>query len=593
MQTPFRESAPDAPAFLKFSAPSRKIEARFFRDTSTLKSLKRLVRRRLETSSSGVPFRVWVPGCGDGEDAYSVAIGLLEAFGSRWREIALCVFATDSDTNSLSRARAGRYPSDFGRGMSRARLGRFFVRESDHIRVRPLVRDVCRFVGHDLAQGPPFSRVDVIVNRETLAAMPPSERQGALRSLHSALAPGGILFDRTGAAAAAPEFFAPSGRGRSYVARNASASAPERNGRNIPIVSAGQRESEDKFRILFSRAQDAILVRDTETDRIVEANAAAQGLHGWTLSEFLSMRGKDVIAAQGRVRRPADERRSEARLRLPHFRRKDGTIFPADVSTSFLMMRGRPCELSMVRDATPRLLMNSGRSREKEQHGLGEMVHELRSPIAVIRGSVETLRKGVRGARARKMFLEFIDNHAARMARLVDRLLDLGAADFAQRTTKISPVILADAVREIAAGFVPIARRRGIAVKIDVPPNLAVLADPADLPHVLGNLLDNAFKFTPRGGKVFVSGRAEGGEGILSVRDTGGGIAPEDLIRVFERFYRCGRTSRTKGTGLGLAIVQGIVKANHGRVVAENDPGGGAVFHVALPLAPPPRKPKR
>jgi PAS domain S-box-containing protein len=563
--------------------------APFFRDASALQALRRLALLRVAKLSPGEPLRAWVPECSGGEDAYSVAICLLETFGGRWREIPLQVFSTDADADALSRARAGRYPAEAGRGVPRKRLARFFVAEHGRIRARPFVRDACRFVlydpRHDLAQKLPFSRVDVIVGRGTLAALPQAARENALRIFHAALAPGGVLLDPSGAASRAPELFAPVGRGRAYVARASGADALGRTVRDTPIVSARQRESEEKFRILFSRAEDAILVRDTVTDRILQANEAARRLYGWSVPELLSMRGKDLHAASDVVRRSVHERRSEERLRMPHYRRKDGTSFPADASASFLMLHGRPCELLMVRDATPRMRANSGRTREKEHDGFGEVVHELRSPIAVIRGSVETLRKGVRGARARKMFLEFIESHAGRMARLVDRLLDLGAADASRRHTKSARVLLADVVWEIAAGFVPVAKRRGIAIHVDIPAGLAVLVDPDDLPHVFGNLLDNAVKFSPRDGAVFVSGRAEGGEGILSVRDTGGGIAPEDLTRVFERFYRCARTARTKGTGLGLAIVQGIVKANRGRVFAENDPAGGAVFRVALPLA--------
>ncbi len=144
---------------------------------------------------------------------------------------------------------------------------------------------------------------------------------------------------------------------------------------------------------------------------------------------------------------------------------------------------------------------------------------------------------------------------------------------------------LAAAVWEIAASFIPVARRRGVRVEIDVPEGLAALVDPADLPHALGNLLDNAVKFTPRGGTVRLAASEEGGEAVLAVSDTGPGIPPADLPRLFERFYRGEGAKRAKGTGLGLAIVRAIVTANRGRVDASNAPGGGAAFRVRLPLA--------
>ena len=297
------------------------------------------------------------------------------------------------------------------------------------------------------------------------------------------------------------------------------------------------------------------------------------------------MQEKDLSVSAEAVRRPKAERRSEERLGLPHYRRKDGSVFPADTSTAFLMLQGRPSQLWMVRDATERLRNKSVRRHQEDQDVfMGEVVHELRAPVAIIQGFAETMRRGVRRASDRSEFLKSIEGQAVRMAHLVDRLLDLSAAR-SKRATNPAPVFAAKLLWEIVSAFVPVARRRGISIKIDISADLAVVADPGDLPHIFGNLLDNAIKFSPKGGEIWVRGRTEGVEGIISVKDSGGGIAPEHLSRVFERFFRCARTRRTKGTGLGLAIVQGIVTTNKGRVWAENDPAGGAVFKVALPLA--------
>jgi|CXWL01.1.fsa_nt_gi PAS domain S-box-containing protein len=561
----------------------------FFRDCSGHQELKQLARRRLETLSPGKSLRAWVPHCATGQDAYSVAIGLIEAMGNRWREIPLSVFSTDINDDALAVARAGRYPQEAGVGMPRDTLERFFTQDAGQILVRPFLRDACRFASHHLATKPPFAELDLIACRETLATVPLLVRQNTLKSLHSVLASNGVLLDETGAAGEAPELFASAGRGKHYVARRAPTrpiSSEAWGGGIVPLVDARLMESEEKFRLLFSQTEDAILVKDANTGHILEANKAAQRLFGASLPELLALRVRDLLVAPETVRRPEAERRAEERLRLPHCRRMDGSIFPADASTAFLMLQGRPCYLWTLRDASPRLRGSAGRERAKKQEEfVGEIVHELRTPITVIRGSVETLRGGIRGTRARGEFLQFIESQAQRMGQLVDRLLDLGAAGLSQRAADPSAVLLAAAAWDIAAAFIPVAKRRGIAIKIDIPPTLAVMADPVDLPHILGNLLDNAIKFTPRRGKVFITGRVQDGEGILSVRDTGGGIAPADLNRVFERFFRSERTRRTKGTGLGLAIVSGIVKANQGRIHADNDPSGGAVFHVALPLA--------
>lgn len=557
----------------------------FFRDGAGVAPLAALLRRRLKDAlKPGRALRAWVPLCASGPDAYSTAIVLLESLGSRWREASLCVFATDSDGTALTRARAGRYPHAAVKSVGRERLARFFVEEEGRVRVRPFVREACRFVSHRLSDIPPFSRLDLIDARDVLARAPSSSRAGMLRAFRASLAPGGVLLDSTGAAMAAPDLFAPAGAPGVYAARPVAAKSPRH------LTAEGRlRESEERFHILFSKAEDAVLVRDEETGLILRANDAAVHLYGWSAAELVGMRGEDLRAPKPSGRRRGAERRSPDRACLPQHRRKDGTAFPADASSSFLLFHGRPCRLDIARDAAPRLRLESRRKGDEARDAfVGELVHELRTPLAVIRGSAESLRGGGRG-KDRKAFLGFIEHQSLRMAGIVDRLLELNAADDAQRVTKPSRVPLSAVLWDIAAGFVPLAKRRGVTIRIDIPANLDVLADPADVPHIFGNLIDNAIKFSPRRGRVEVSARAEGREAIMSVRDTGGGIAPGDLERVFERFFRADRTKRVKGTGLGLAIVQSIVRANGGHVAAENHPEGGAVFLVSLPLAAEPR----
>lgn len=557
----------------------------FFRDGAAAAPLAALMRSRLKDARKpGRALRAWVPECASGPDAYSAAISLLEALGARWREVSLCVFSTASDATALARARAGRYPQAALKSVGRERRARFFVEEEGRVRVRPFVREACRFVSHRLTDIPPFSRLDLIDARDILARTPSSSRAGVLRAFHAALAPGGLLLDATDAALESPELFAPAGSRGAYAARL----LPARSRRH-PTDEGRLREREERFHLLFSKADDAIMVRDEETGLIVRANAAAARLYGWSAAELVGKRVEDLRAPRGSSgRRRENERRSADRAPLPQHRRKDGSVFPADATSSFLLFHGRPCLLDIARDAAPRLRHESRRKGDEARDAfVGELVHELRTPLAVIRGSAESLRGGGRG-KDRKAFLGFIENQSLRMAGIVDRLLELNAADDAKRVTRPVRVPLSSVLWDIAAGFVPLARRRGVTIRIDIPANLDVLADPSDVPHIFGNLIDNAIKFSPRRGRVEVSARAEGREAIMSVRDTGGGIAPADLERVFERFFRADRTKRVKGTGLGLAIVQSIVRANGGHVAAENHPEGGAVFLVSLPLAPEP-----
>jgi len=324
------------------------------------------------------------------------------------------------------------------------------------------------------------------------------------------------------------------------------------------------------------------LIRESQSGAILQANLPAQELFGRSLPEFLGLKLRDLLLPADRVRKSTGERRAKERLELPHFQRKSGSIFPADVWRTFLVLKNRPYNLLMVRDATKRLREESSRRRKQSRDVfMGDIVHELRSPIAVIQGSIETLRSASQDPASQTVLFKFIEDHAKRMSGLVDRLLDFAGAK--SSTTKPAHIPLAKVLWEIAAAFVPIAKRRRIALKMDIEPNLVVFANPDHLPHIYGNLIDNAIKFTPRGGTVEVLGRSKGDASELSISDSGPGIPSEDLQRVFDRLFRSAGSRNVKGSGLGLAIVENMVEANGGTVVADNVPGGGARFLVSLP----------
>lgn len=530
-------------------------------------SIVALVRGRLHAAGGKKTFRAWAPACREPAQAHLLAAVLIEALGGRWRELDLRVFASVTDAGVLARARAPRYARAALRGLSAAALGRSFAAEGGVFRPRPFVLEACRFATHDFADPATPARFDLIAARGPAPA-----------SLHRVLAPGGILFLRGGRlGAAARALFEPAGR-RCFTPRAGRCAL-------LPRLADGG----ELARALFARSRDAVLVRDVETDAILEANEAAARLYGWSVEELLGLRGMDLVAPAAAVRRPTGERRSEARLGLPHHRRKDGAVFAVEVTSSALMLRGRAASLWLVRDASPALraaAQRAGRGRERDQDELmGDIVHELRNPMALIAGSAETLRGGVAHPGMRARLLRSIESQTARMSAMVERLLDLGGARSTDRVLRPATILLAGVVTELVWSFEPLARRRGVSISIDIPPDLTAVADPADLPHIFGNLLDNAIKYNRSQGTVAIRGRAEGAEAVVSVRDTGAGIPEADAGRLFERFYRGEGARKARGSGLGLAIVDAMARANGGRVYAENHPEGGAVFSVALPLA--------
>jgi signal transduction histidine kinase len=210
--------------------------------------------------------------------------------------------------------------------------------------------------------------------------------------------------------------------------------------------------------------------------------------------------------------------------------------------------------------------------------------HELRTPLTVIRSSVEHLRRN-RGepSTASTEALDDIDAEVGYLTALVEDLLLLARSDSGAITLARSPVDLGDVAADGAGALVKTAETRGVHLSLDPEPAI-VSGDSARLRQLIVILVDNAVRHTPRGGSVLVRVRTEGREAVAEVEDDGPGIRPEDMPRVFERFWRA-PGSAGGGTGLGLAIARSIVDLHEGRISVTNRPEGGARFTVRLPGA--------
>jgi heavy metal sensor kinase len=215
--------------------------------------------------------------------------------------------------------------------------------------------------------------------------------------------------------------------------------------------------------------------------------------------------------------------------------------------------------------------------------------HELRTPLAVMRAELEVaLRDRGRAADAAEV-LDSAAEEVARMGKIVDDLLTLAHRDENRLELLLEPVDLGEVAARVAAQLRPLAERAGVQLGVDAPARAAVLADQTRLTQVVTNLVDNAVKYTGTGGSVRVRVWEEADGAGLAVSDTGPGIAPEHLPKVFDRFYRldAARTRAGGGSGLGLAICQELVEAHGGRIWADSVPGAGSTFTLALPLQPP------
>jgi two-component system phosphate regulon sensor histidine kinase PhoR len=215
--------------------------------------------------------------------------------------------------------------------------------------------------------------------------------------------------------------------------------------------------------------------------------------------------------------------------------------------------------------------------------------HELRTPLTAIKGYAENLRDGgLQDPAVAAQFVDVIHRNAERLRSLIEDLLDLSSVEQGQARLTLGPVRLADVVAQAAAVIRPAAQKKGQTLTLDLAEGLsAPRADRDRLAQVLINLLENAVKFTPEGGRIAVSGSAAPGRVVLSVSDTGVGIPPDEVPRIFERFYRVDRSRdrREGGTGLGLAIAKHLVQAMGGTIQVESAQGAGTTFRVTLPAA--------
>jgi two-component system sensor histidine kinase BaeS len=244
---------------------------------------------------------------------------------------------------------------------------------------------------------------------------------------------------------------------------------------------------------------------------------------------------------------------------------------------------GQPGELGVLATAFDRMSESVEHEEDLRRQVVRDVAHEVRTPLTILRGTTEGLVDGV--LEPDQETLASLHDEVLRLSSLVGDLETLAAADAAPLRLDRRPIDLA----EVAGAAVAIARGAAADAEVRLEAALApvpVEGDPERLRQVVVNLLSNALRHTPAGGRIDVRTGAEDGEAELEVLDTGGGIAPEDLPHVFERFYRGGGAEAGSGSGIGLAVAAELVAAHGGSIEARNRAEGGAAFTVRLPAAP-------
>jgi len=251
--------------------------------------------------------------------------------------------------------------------------------------------------------------------------------------------------------------------------------------------------------------------------------------------------------------------------------------------------RGVVCYFRDISKAvTTREALREADSRKDEF--LATLAHELRNPLAPLRSSLDVLSLAAAQDAAQGLALEIMERQLSHLVRLVDDLMELSRITRGNFELRKEPVRLDAALRGAIEACEPLIRAGGHRLNLSLPPGPIVLdADPVRLAQVFGNLLNNAAKYSEHGGTIGVAASAEGEEAVVSVTDTGDGIAPESLPLLFKMFFRGSQSAHRNqsGLGIGLPLVRRLVEMHGGRVEAESEgPGRGSRFTVRLPLDP-------
>jgi PAS domain S-box-containing protein len=391
---------------------------------------------------------------------------------------------------------------------------------------------------------------------------------------------------------------------------------------NAPGAARQESSLESRYRKLLHAVPDAILEVDPE-GRITILNEAAERMFGYTRAEFLGLNVETLVPA---AMRSGHAKHRSSYAEHPNTRpmgtglelqgqRKDGSLFPVEISLSPNWIEGSLHVIASVRDITERKTVENrlrslreqytaeltlkneqleARNREVERANrlktefLASMSHELRTPLHTIIGFSELLGEQLEGPLTDKQqrFVGHILQDARHLLELINEVLDISKIESGRLELKQETFDFGQCVEEVMAGIRHHAASRNITLENQNNFHESLYADRLRLKEILYNLLNNAVKFTPEGGRVWIEAGREGDTLHISVCDTGIGIPEKEQPSIFEKFYQVGDISGgvREGTGLGLPITKHLVELHGGAISVASQPGKGSSFRLVLPL---------
>jgi two-component system, OmpR family, phosphate regulon sensor histidine kinase PhoR len=312
--------------------------------------------------------------------------------------------------------------------------------------------------------------------------------------------------------------------------------------------------------------------------RVLLANEAARRLLGLELTEGSAFAAGEVDYRLIRLLEAARETGGVEERAI--------TLHDRDFLARAVALRGEVATLLLVRDET-----RVHHLERVRRDFVSNVSHELRTPITAVQLIAETLSNGgLEDPKAAADFVRRIGQEAAHMAQMVEELLELSTIESGLRPMASERVPIVKLMGSLDR-LRPLAESKGVSLDVSVAPGTPdLVGDASQLGQVLRNLAHNAIKFTPSGGRIDIGATpGEAGQVVLRCRDTGVGITPADLPRIYERFWKAdsSRQRDGEGSGLGLAIVRHAVEAHGGTVTVTSEPRRGTEFQVVLPAAGP------
>jgi PAS domain S-box-containing protein len=382
-----------------------------------------------------------------------------------------------------------------------------------------------------------------------------------------------------------------------------------------------QIHAERRFRELLEAAPDGILEIDAQ-GRIILVNAAAEKLTGYQRDELLGQPIEILTPEELRSRHAGHRAAYQAHpVTRPmgtgldlHVQRKDGSRTPVEISLSPLVYDSEMRVTAVIRDVSERKRadirlreMNErftaeltaknqeleARNREIERANrlktefVASMSHELRTPLHTIIGFSELLAEELEGplTEKQKRFVNHIHRDSLHLLELINDILDLSRIESGKLVLKLEAFEIGPAIEEVMATIRPQAVAKSLLVEVPSMERVVLRADRVRFKEVLYNLVGNAVKFTPEGGRIFVQAAIRDRFAEVSVTDTGIGIPAVEHSAIFDKFYQVGATTRglREGTGLGLAIIKQLVEAHGGRIWLTSEVGKGSRFSFTMP----------